>query len=257
MKRSPTIFQQTSSNNICASLIHKNDQDLVNLSNTATATATDLLPNNNQVNHNFRRLIQLHKTSVAPLSYVKKDSIRNITSVQQLALNNVEIPNQDDIVEMPEIRESDAIRFNIEKTKADIKNLLQHRQDLQTQLTECKTNAHQFIDQLPQLQAEKKLKERTRLLLENPEENTAKMTKILATAQERIKKLQDQWDEHRIPLENQIQAAQQSSSSNYVRETRSFISLFLMFRAILAIFRILFIFYTSSHIPNKYWIKSK
>lgn len=223
-KRSPTIFQQTNSTNICASLIHKNDQDLVNDGGDGGGidNATNL-NNENQttvpaLKRNFRKLIQIQKSIVAPSSYVKKDNLRNVTSVQQLALNNVEIPNEDDIVVMPEIRESDAIRFEIEKVKNEIKNLLQHRQDLQSQMAECKKAIKTLADQLPQLQSEKKLKERTHLLLENPEENIEKMTKVLATAHERIRKLNDQWDEHRIPLEQQIEMARGSSNSKYVSE---------------------------------------
>lgn len=234
-KRSPTIFQQTSSSNICASLIHKNDQDLVNGGGGGVGGGGDddgnmiakNLINENQttvpaLKRNFRKLIQIQKSIVAPSSYVKRDNLRNITSVQQLALNNVEIPNEDDIVVMPEIRESDAIRFEIEKVKNEIKNLLQHRQDLQTQMAECKNGIKTLTDQLPQLQNEKKLKERTHLLLENPEENIEKMAKFLATAHERIRKLNDQWDEHRIPLEQQIEMARGSSNSKYVSKLKLF-----------------------------------
>lgn len=211
-KRSPTIFQQTSSSNICASLIHKNDQDLLGGSG-ATNLSDESMP---ALQRNFRKLIQIQKSIVTPSSYVKKDILRNVTSVQQLALNNVEIPHEDDIVVMPEIRESDAIRFEIEKIKAEIKNLIQHRHDLQSQIAECKTGAKELADQLPKLQSDKKLKERTQLLLENPEENIDKMTKVLATSRERIKKLHDQWDEHRIPLVQQIEIARSSSNSKYV-----------------------------------------
>lgn len=218
MKRSPTIFQQTSWDTICASLIHKNDLDVVHASpplhtkgGTATATpsATDRAA---RVRANFRKLIQIHRTSVAPASYARKDNMRNVTSVQQLALNNVEIPHQDDIVEMPEIRESDAIRFDIDKIKVDVKNSLQVRQELQARIADHKASEQSCAECLPQLEGEKKMKERTQLLLENPEENMMKLIKILATAQERMKKLQDQWDEHRIPLEQQIQTAQQNNS---------------------------------------------
>lgn len=222
-KRSPTIFQQTSSNNICASLIHKNDQELLCAGGGGGGSVSD---SDKQQQHQisaviqrkFHKLIQMQKSTIAPSLYVKKasNSIRNVTSVQQLALNNVEIPNEDDIVPMPEIRESDAIRFEIEKVKADIKIIVQHRQTNQTQLAECRANVKSFSEQLPQLQSEKKLKERAQLLLENPEENIAKMTKVLATSHERIKKLHDQWDEHRIPLEQQIEAARSSSNSKYV-----------------------------------------
>lgn len=213
-KRSPTIFQQTSSSNICASLIHKNDQDLFGSGGATNLSDEQAVP---VLQRNFRKLIQIQKSIVAPSSYVKKDNLRNVTSVQQLALNNVEIPHEDDIVVMPEIRESDAIRFEIEKIKAEIKNLIQHRHDLQSQIAECKTGAKTLTEQLPKLQSDKKLKERTQLLLENPEENIDKMTKVLATSRERIKKLHDQWDEHRIPLEQQIEIARGSSNSKYVR----------------------------------------
>lgn len=220
-KRSPTIFQQTSSSNICASLIHKNDQDLLCSARyelVPMAKQCDDNPNTKQtvLQRKFQKLIQLQKSTIAPAAYVKKSIARNVTSVQQLALNNVEIPNEDDIVVMPEIRESDAIRFEIEKVKGDIKNIVLRRQEIQTQLDECRSNAKSFSDQLPQLQNEKKLKERAQLLLENPEENIAKMAKVLATSRERIKKLHEQWDEHRIPLEHQIEAARSSSNSKYV-----------------------------------------
>lgn len=228
-KRSPTIFQQTSSNNICASLIQKNDEELLGASGYVMLTND----NNNTVDsgnsvvptalqRKFRKLIQMQKSIIAPSSYQKKDNIKNVTSVQQLALNNVEIPHEDDIVVMPEIRESDAIRFEIEKVKADIKNIVLHRQENQSQLYECRTESKNLATQLPQLQNEKKLKERARLLLENPEENIAKMSKVLATSRERIKKLNDQWDEHRIPLEQQIETARSSSNSKYVSTPQAF-----------------------------------
>lgn len=213
LKRSPTIFQQTGSSNICASLIHKNDQDLLkSIENVkpGTLNAQQLLK------QNFRKLIQRQKAIHGTGKQMKNDNLQNVMSVQQLTLNSVEIPHEDDIVVMPEIRESDAISFDISKIRENIKQLLQIRQDLQTEMNECKTETDKLMDQLQLLQNDKKIKERTQLLLENPEENIAKMTKVLATSQERIKKLKDQWDEHRIPLEQQIDVARQSSNSKYV-----------------------------------------
>lgn len=218
MKRSPTIFQQTSSSNICASLIQKNDQDLLNVppSKSNKTVATDL--STVQPNHNFRKLISLQK-SLNLTPYVKIDPKRGAMSVKELALNSVEIPHADGIVEMPEIRESDTIQFDIEKIKSDIQLLLQNRQDLQATISECKADAQKYGDQLPSLQSEKKLKERAQLLLENPEENITKMGKVLTATQERIEKLKEQWDEHRIPLEQQIETAKRSSNSKYVSST--------------------------------------
>lgn len=213
LKRSPTIFQQTSSSNICASLIHKNDQDLLkSIDNVKPGT----LNSQQLLKQNFRKLIQQQIVIHGAGKHMKKDNLQNVMSVQQLTLNSVEIPHEDDIVVMPEIRESDAISFAISKIRENIKQLLQIRQDLQTEMNECKMESEKLLDQLPQLQNDKKIKERTQLLLENPEENILKMTKVLATSQGRIKKLKDQWDEHRIPLEEQINVARQSSNSKYV-----------------------------------------
>ncbi|XP_058055405.1 coiled-coil domain-containing protein 22 homolog [Anopheles bellator] len=50
------------------------------------------------------------------------------------------------------------------------------------------------------LKEEKKVKERTHILLENPEVNVAKLESIIAAAGEKMKKLQSQWEAHRAPL---------------------------------------------------------
>lgn len=184
----------------------------------ASESAMPGVLNSQQVlKQNFRKLIQRQKAIQGTGKSIKKDNLLNVMSVQQLTLNSVEIPHEDDIVIMPEIRESDAIRFDIGKIRENIKQLLQNRQDLQTEINECKIESKTLMDQLPQLQNEKKIKDRTQLLLENPEENIIKMAKVLANTHERIKKLKDQWDEHRIPLEQQIEIARQSSNSKYVR----------------------------------------
>lgn len=212
-KRSPSIFQQTSSSNICASLIHKNDEDLFGSSSINAAPSDNPDQPMPILQRNFQKLIQIHKSTCLS---AKKDNLRNVTSVQQMALNKIEIPHEDDIVVMPEIRESDTIRFEIEKIKDEIKHLLQHRQNLRSEMTECKTQAKELADLMPQLENDKKLKERTQLLLKNPEDNIAKMAKVLVTSQERLKKLREQWDDHRIPLEQQIEVARSSSNSKYV-----------------------------------------
>uniref|UniRef100_A0AAG5DNG7 Coiled-coil domain-containing protein 22 homolog n=1 Tax=Anopheles atroparvus TaxID=41427 RepID=A0AAG5DNG7_ANOAO len=57
------------------------------------------------------------------------------------------------------------------------------------------------LDQVvTKLKDEKKVKERTHILLENPEVNVAKLESIIAAAGEKMKKLQSQWETHRAPL---------------------------------------------------------
>lgn len=205
LKRSPTIFQQTRSNTICASIIHKNDFDCETSKTTTRRTA------------NFQKLLQLNKSNGSQLvAQVKRDHIRNVKSIQQLTLNNIELPHANDIVAMPEISECDAIRFDIEKIKASIEQAMLSRQKLQDTLNECRNEKQTEIDAITKLKSERKVAERTNLLLENPEVNLSKMEKLLATTQERFNKLRDQWDEHRRPMLQQLETAKQSSTQKYV-----------------------------------------
>lgn len=202
LKRSPIIFHQTRSSNICASIIHKNDVDC----NSATARSSQ----------NFQKLLQLTKKSASAQNQAQRDHLRNIKTIQQLTLNNVEIPNENDIVVMPEISETDAIRFNMDKLKANIEKIMQHRQDIQASIATIKDDIQKEEGALVELKSERKIKERTNLLLENPTENLAKMEKVLSTTQERINKLHEQWEEHRSPLMKQLEQARQSTSKKYV-----------------------------------------
>lgn len=206
LKRSPTIFQQTRSNTICASMIHKNDFDCETSKTTSRRTS------------NFQKLLQMNKSNGSQsTTQMKRDHIRNVKSIQQLTLNNIELPHANDIVEMPEISECDAIRFDIEKIKANIEQMLLSRQKLQDSLDECKCEKQRELDVITKLKSERKVAERTNLLLENPDVNLSKMEKVLATTQERINKLRDQWDEHRRPMMQQLEMAKQSSTQKNVK----------------------------------------
>lgn len=138
--------------------------------------------------------------------------------MQQLTLNNIEIPNEDDIVQMPEISQSDAIQFNIEKLKESIEKFMGERQQLQANIADCKLERTKETELIVELKAERKIKERTHLVLENPEVNYGKMVAMVATSQERIDKLKEQWKEHRAALVQQLEDARQSSTKKYVRE---------------------------------------
>lgn len=188
-------------------MIHKNDFDGETGKTTSRRTS------------NFQKLLQLNKsngTQSSTSSHIKRDHIRNVKSIQQLTLNNIELPHANDIVAMPEISQCDAIRFDIEKIKANIEQALLSRQKLQDTFEECKNGKQKEIDTITKLKSERKVAERTNLLLENPEVNLSKMEKVLATTQERINKLQDQWEEHRRPMIQQLETAKQSSTQKSV-----------------------------------------
>lgn len=183
-----------------------------------------------KIGGSFQKLLQMHTRSGAnvtgptpatrsakPAIAPRKDHLRNAKSVQQLKLSNIEIPN-DDIVQMPEISESDGIQFQIEKLKVSIEQCLSDRQNLQTSIAETKAEIVREEEQLVQLRAERKVKERTHLVLENPDVNYSKMMSLVENTQERIGKLKEQWDEHRGALTEQLEKARQSSTKKYVSQ---------------------------------------
>lgn len=95
--------------------------------------------------------------------------------------------------------EIDKIRHQIEETTELCNTLDKKRIEINESL-----DMHQKA--IAKLMEEKKIKERTHILLEDPDVNVKKLETIIAAGGERMKKLQDQWDSHRIPLVETLEA---------------------------------------------------
>lgn len=218
VKRSPSVFQQTKCNNLCSSLVHNND-----ISRSVKSQNFDKLideirkpcnnPNSKGDTNSNSGLVLGGGTSK-----ISKDHLRNIKSIQQLTLNNIEIPNENDIVQMPEISTVDALNFDIEKLKQSIEQCVVNRKHLMTKISDVREQKTKDEQTIAKLRDEKKIKERTHILLENPEVNITKMETVLASTEERLKKLADQWEEHRQPLVDRLERAQQTTSKQYVNQ---------------------------------------
>ncbi len=202
LKRSPTVFQQTQSVNLCASLVHKNDVDRCS----------------DDRNKSFDKLLNAlgKKSTTISVRTTSKDHLRNIKSVQQLTLNNIEIKNQNDIVIMPEISPVDALNFDIEKLKQSIEQCVINRKSLMSRINDIKELKVKEEENIVKLKEQRKIAERTHILLENPEVNITKMGAVLEATKERMKHLKVQWDERSIPLMEQLEQTQQSTSKQYV-----------------------------------------
>ncbi|KAJ6648734.1 Coiled-coil domain-containing protein 22 like [Pseudolycoriella hygida] len=198
-KRSPTVFQQTQSMNLCASLVHKNDIDRLD-----------------EHSKSFDKLLNaLGKQPTIGVRTTSKDHLRNIKSVQQLTLNNVEIKNQNDIVAMPEISPVDALNFDINKLKESIEQCVLNRKTLMSRMNDVKELKAKEEESVLKLKEQRKIAERTHILLENPEVNITKMGAVLEATKERMNHLKEQWNERRIPLMEQLEQTQQSTSKQY------------------------------------------
>lgn len=231
-KRSPTIFQQTKSNNLCATLIHKNDIDRFGGGADLRSTKNfNKLLSVQKIGPMPRRTLPLKATAAAAVTATAgtpvpaartKENIRNIKSVQQLTLNNIEIPNQNDIVQMPEISEVDALNFDVEKLKESIEQCVMNRKTLMSRINDVKEAKATEERSLAKLRDNKRIKERTHILLENPEVNVAKMGAVLAATRQRMNQLAAQWDEHRLPLQQQLEQAGRSTTEQSVRFTKNY-----------------------------------
>lgn len=219
LKRSPSVFQQTKSNNLCSSLVHNNDIMRSVKQQNFDKFIDEIRKPSNQYNiSNADAGVSSGNTIVlgGSTSKISKDNLRNIKSIQQLTLNNIEIPNENDIVQMPEISTVDALNFDIEKLKQSIEQCVVNRKQLLTEINNMREQKIIEEQLVVKLREEKKIKERTHILLENPEVNITKMGTVLASTEERLQKLSEQWEDHRQPLVERLERAQQSTSKQYV-----------------------------------------
>lgn len=205
-KRSPTLFQQVQHPNLCATLIQKNDVDRLQ---SKTRNAFDQLVR-------CRSGDTAKHKSIAQDPLLAKDHMRNVKSVQQMTLDNVQIPNENDIICMPEISAADALSFDVEKLKQSIEAGLQAEQQLNATINELGTNRATVKETLVELSGEKKIKERTQILLENPTVNVEKMHEVLRVSEGRLTLLTEQWKIHRAELVKELEIANSSNSSQNV-----------------------------------------
>uniref|UniRef100_A0A182YL70 Coiled-coil domain-containing protein 22 homolog n=1 Tax=Anopheles stephensi TaxID=30069 RepID=A0A182YL70_ANOST len=106
----------------------------------------------------------------------------------------------------------DALQQEIDKINTAIEETKREQRDLQTKRSIVGENAKALESVTDKLKEEKKIKERTHILLENPEVNVAKLESIIVAAGEKMKKLQSQWETHRAPLMAQLQEHQAKNS---------------------------------------------
>ncbi|XP_062564380.1 coiled-coil domain-containing protein 22 homolog [Armigeres subalbatus] len=96
-------------------------------------------------------------------------------------------------------RDIEALQQEIEQNSEDGKRLEKSRKEVDA-------SAETYRKAIIKLKEEKKIKERTHILLEDPEVNVKKLETIIAAGDERMKKLQNQWDTHRVPLVDTLDA---------------------------------------------------
>lgn len=196
VKSSPTIFQQTKSNNLLPSIIHTNDLELINPS--VSSPERKLQPNKTNVLLNGQEVIKDSTKTDELIQEISKD-------VQIMKIVNKESP-------------LDILNTEIEKLKKVIEENVTEKNSLEEKFDETKMTKNQIETELIQLKDERKIKERISILLENPETNIKKMETVLTATVDRMKNLSEQWEEHRIPL---VEALQKSKEKYATKNSKA------------------------------------
>lgn len=131
-------------------------------------------------------------------------------TTEKVVLNNITVETKPGKTPLESLQEEiDALQQEI----------VQHSEEgvqLESSRKETDESIEEYRKTIVRLKEEKKIKERTHILLEDPEVNVKKLEAIIAAGGERMKKLQDQWDAHRIPLVDTLEAYRLKNSDKLV-----------------------------------------
>lgn len=201
-KRSPNIFQQTKNDSIISTVLHKNDLDFYS-------------SQSHSVEEDFAKLLQKQNT----VDLVLKDILLKSKSPEKSVkkVESQESSEKPPIAEKPQnLSPVDKINVEISSLRDTIEEILASRKHIQECVHNMKEERVQYEKDLESLQRDRKVKERTCILLENPDVNLEKMNSLISSSEQRLKKVHLQWDEHRIPLEEALKEALSKNSDKFV-----------------------------------------
>ena len=137
------------------------------------------------------------------------------------AQNKAQCPLAEELEEAAEtpdrLGQLDALEQEIAAIETAISESRREQRELHAKRRTVAESAQAVESVAEKLKEEKKIKERTHILLENPEVNVAKLESIIAAAGEKMKKLQSQWEAHRAPLVATLEEHQAKNSDQVVR----------------------------------------
>ncbi|KAL5286232.1 CCDC22 family protein [Megaselia abdita] len=195
-KRSPTIFQQTKNDSIISTVLHKNDLDFY-------------CPES--LDEDFAKLVKRQNT----VDFVLRDILIKTPSPEKSSKKE-KLTEKPPIAEKPQnLSPVDKINVEISSLRDTIEETLASRKHIQECVQNFKEERVQYEKDFESLQKDRKVKERTCILLENPEVNLEKMNSLISSSEQRLNKIHLQWDEHRIPLEEALKEALSKNSDKF------------------------------------------
>ncbi|XP_059612496.1 coiled-coil domain-containing protein 22 homolog [Phlebotomus argentipes] len=185
-----SLFDQTSSETLFPSVIAKNDEELFVDQGIALSRVLD-----------WQKEPLINRNAISEVQELH-NSVSATEEVGEIVKNNtlkVRTPLE-------------SLQEEIEELRRRIEESVGERQGILEEIEGSKSTISQHEERLSGLRKEKRIRERTNIVLENPEENVAKLEAMVANSKEKLKKLELQWQEHEAPLLEALNSAQKKNS---------------------------------------------
>lgn len=102
------------------------------------------------------------------------------------------------------LSETEILEEEIEQLQNQIEVEETQQRGLLLEQEEIREKLSQSVIELEKLNNERKVVERTAMLLDDPESNEQKLLEMIDLSKKKMEKLQTQWEEHKRPLQEQI-----------------------------------------------------
>ncbi|XP_065080310.1 coiled-coil domain-containing protein 22 homolog [Ochlerotatus camptorhynchus] len=178
------------------SLIVANDGGM---KSNATGGAIDEVDRQFRLPSSNEKLLEYFSNSVSNQRKVEPSGALGAV-VQKVILEQVSVESK------PGKTPLESLQDDIDALREEIEQNVEENAAVHGSRTELGESMEVYRRAIVKLKEEKKIKERTHILLEDPEVNVKKLEAIIAAGGERMKKLQDQWDAHRTPLVETLEA---------------------------------------------------
>uniref|UniRef100_A0A1B0CUT5 Coiled-coil domain-containing protein 22 homolog n=1 Tax=Lutzomyia longipalpis TaxID=7200 RepID=A0A1B0CUT5_LUTLO len=188
------IFDQTTPATLLPSVIVRNDEDLWDV--------TSVFPS---------LLDPLSRDSLSARDDAVSED-KQLQNAESASEETEKVPSRDDILKPRSPLE--VLEEDIENLRAKIEGSVGERQSVLEEIESGKSTIAEHEEKLLGLRKEKRVRERTNIVLENPEENVTKLEAMVANSREKLKKLELQWREHEAPLLEALSSAEKRTQGN-------------------------------------------
>ncbi|XP_055593218.1 coiled-coil domain-containing protein 22 homolog [Uranotaenia lowii] len=144
-----------------------------------------------------------------------EDSMRLRSPIEDPSLGNSPLKSNESKPVYISKSPLETLQEEIEVIRIEIDREAQQNVELEDNHKQLEETLQLYLEETKKLKDEKRLKERTHILLEDPEVNLKKLESIIAAGGDRMRKLQDQWDTHRIPLVETLEAHRVKNSDKF------------------------------------------